>query len=234
MKADATEIDLEKLHAALRMVRNQDLFFMLDDALERLSSEDLDQVVRPYLDLERLRRAEPADGASGFADRVRAFADATRAGEYYESFDVNSRNYTELSRGTLAWIAAHRRLLDRCVAEAGKGDGADLLAAMDLLFGLLQLIDECGDEVLFFADEGGSWQVGVDWKQVLPAWLRVLSQASDPEGFAAAVVERHRRLQSYDRVGLFELAEKLATQDQAAALAARVVAAKPPGSGGGP
>ena len=39
---------------------------------------------------------------------------------------------------------------------------------MDILFGLLNHIDKGNDSVVFFADEGGSWQVGVDWAKVLP------------------------------------------------------------------
>lgn len=59
---------------------------------------------------------------------------------------------------------------------------------------LQELIDDCGHEVLFFADEGGSWLVGVGWGQVLPVWIRVLSASTDAKGFATAVVDRHRRL----------------------------------------
>lgn len=33
------------------------------------------------------------------------------------------------------------------------------------------MLDDAID-VIFFADEGGSWQVGVDWERVLPPWFR--------------------------------------------------------------
>ena len=38
--------------------------------------------------------------------------------------------------------------------------------------------------MIFFADEGGSWMVGVDWRQVLPAWFRVLSATASPAEIA--------------------------------------------------
>ena len=38
--------------------------------------------------------------------------------------------------------------------------------------------------MVFFADEGGSWQVGVDWKSVLPADFRCLAETAGPEEFA--------------------------------------------------
>ena len=39
---------------------------------------------------------------------------------------------------------------------AKKEKPAELREAMDILFGLLDHIDECRDDVIFFADEGGS------------------------------------------------------------------------------
>jgi len=89
---------------------------------------------------------------------VNRFEKASLAGEYYESFGVNSQNYTQESAGTNAWIAEYRRLLYRCVINAKKSNPAEVREAMDILFGLLNHIDECLDDVIFFADEGGSWQ----------------------------------------------------------------------------
>jgi hypothetical protein len=43
-------------------------------------------------------------------------------------------------------------------------------------------------------DDGGSWQVGVDWKQVLPAWFTVPSATTEPEEYAQQItglLERH-------------------------------------------
>jgi len=50
----------------------------------------------------------------------------------------------------------------------------------EVIFSLLRHIDECTDDILFFADEGGSWEVGVNWKKVLPAWFRVHSPTAGP------------------------------------------------------
>ncbi|HTU41044.1 MAG TPA: hypothetical protein VMF10_05010 [Candidatus Aquilonibacter sp.] len=48
--------------------------------------------------------------------------------------------------------------------------------------------------MIFFADEGGSWMVGVEWRRVLPAWFRVLSATASPAEIARrfeAFVGRH-------------------------------------------
>jgi len=52
-----------------------------------------------------------------------------------------------------------------------KGDPVDVCQAFEIIFGLLDHIDECLDDVSFFADEARSWQVGVDWNKVLPSWF---------------------------------------------------------------
>ncbi len=54
--------------------------------------------------------------------------------------------------------------------------------------------------IVFFADEAGSWQVGVDWREVLPAWFKCLRQTAEPEEYARSVVgivryDRERYLQ---------------------------------------
>jgi hypothetical protein len=47
------------------------------------------------------------------------------------------------------------------------------------------------DEVIFFADEAGSWQVGVDWRTVFPAYFAAyfgcLAEAAAADEFAKPV-----------------------------------------------
>jgi len=91
--------------------------------------------------------------------------------------------------------------------------------AMDILFGLLDHIDECRDDVIFFADEGGSWQVGVDWKRVLPAWFKVLSITASPEDFAKRITTLLSHHYSYGRDQMLAIARQIATPEQCKALA---------------
>ena len=149
---------------------------------------------------------------------VELFEKASLAGEYYESFGVNSQNYTQNSAGTSAWIAEHLRLLDRCVINAKKSNRAEVREAMDILFGLLNHIDKGDDDVIFFADEGGSWQVGVDWAKVLPVWFKVLSATAEPKEYAeriTALLSCHYR---YGRDKMLEIARRTAMTDQRKAL----------------
>ena len=152
---------------------------------------------------------------------MQAFERASLNREYYEDFDVNSKNCMEQSRGTSAWIASFLRLLDRCVTEAQSVKAKDVRQTFDVLFGLLDHINECCDDVVFFADEGGSWQVGVDWAEVLPTWFSVLSATAAPEEYATrivAVVEDHC---AYRRDETLALAARVGSAEQREALVAR-------------
>ncbi|MEW6751818.1 MAG: hypothetical protein AB1505_12700 [Candidatus Latescibacterota bacterium] len=83
---------------------------------------------------------------------------------------MNSKNFMNKSAGTEAFIAEFDRLAGKCVRAAAKGPRAPVRQALELLLALLRRIDEDPDRVVFFADEAGSWQVGVNWREVLPAY----------------------------------------------------------------
>ena len=219
MARESNEIDRDKLRAAVRKLGDDYVRYMLDDAIGLLPLAKLHKIAKKYLDLRRLRPdPEKATEATLLAD-VRLFEKASLAGEYYESLAVNSRNYTQKSAGTSSWIAAFRRHLDRCVAEAKTGNPMEAREAMDILFGLLDHIDECHDDVIFFADEGGSWQVGVDWARVLPAWFKALSVTATPEDYAQRITALLSRHYSYGRDKMLAVARRTATPPQRKALA---------------
>jgi hypothetical protein len=213
------QIDRDKLREEIRKLGNEYVFFMLDDAIELLPPVKLHKIAKKYLDLKRLRPdAEKATKPSLLTD-VKRFEKASLAGGYYESFSVNSKNYTQMSAGTSAWIAEYLRLLDRCVINAKTINPAEVREAMDLLFGLLNHIDECHDDVIFFADEGGSWQVGVDWARVLPVWFKVLSATAEPEEYAERITALVSCHYSYGRDKMLAIARRTATTHQRKALA---------------
>jgi hypothetical protein len=219
MTEESHAIDREKLRAAVRKLGDEYVRYMLDDAIDLLPPSKLCKIARKYLDLKRLRPDAPNAAKVTLIEDVRRFAKASLAGDYYASFDVNSRNCTEQSAGTSAWIATFHRLLDRCVADAKRGDPAKVRQAMDTLFGLLDRIDECRDDIIFFADEAGSWQVGVDWARVLPAWFKVLSVTAGPEDYAKRIKDLLSRHYSYGRDKMLALARRTATPQQRKALA---------------
>jgi hypothetical protein len=213
------QIDRDKLRAEVRKLGSECVLSMLYDAIELLPPAKLRKLAKNYLDLKRLRpNAEKATSLSLLTD-VKRFEKASLAGEYYESFRVNSQNYTQQSAGTSAWIAECRRLLDRSVINAKESNPAQVREAMDILFGLLNHLDEGHDDVIFFADEGGSWQVGVDWAKVLPVWLKVLSATAEPEEYAERITALLSCHYSYGRYKMLAIARRTATTHQRKALA---------------
>lgn len=222
------QIDRGKLRDALRTIGDEYVFYMLDEAIDLLPPGKLLKLVGKYIQIERLRPDAQTRGTKrSLLEDVRVFDAASRAGKYYVSFNVNSKNHMEISTGTRAFIAECLRLLDRCVVEAAKDSPADTHAAFDTIFALLRHIDEGHDDVVFFADEGGSWQVGVDWKRVFPGWFRCLSRSVNAEDFASAVVATVDAFEEHARATHLTAARKLATTEQRRALDARLAATSP-------
>ncbi len=107
------KIDRDKLRAVVRKLDLDSCIDVLDDALAMLPSTRLEQLAKRHFHGQSLRTSTPGPAAL-FAD-VRAFDQASLAGEYYEDFCVNSKNYREVSGGTRTWIAECQRLLACCV-----------------------------------------------------------------------------------------------------------------------
>lgn len=130
----------------------------------------------------------------------------------------------ELSPGTRSFIADFNRLLERCVKASTTGDPIELRTCFGLMFGLLRSLNTGDDEIVFFADEGGDWQVGVDWAAVLPAWFKCLAKASLPDEYARLVVEVVDEFEDYARAKHFATAKKLGSDDHRRALSALIKA----------
>ena len=210
------QIDRGKLRDAVRKLGDEYVFYMVDDAIELLPERKRLKLIKRYIDLSMLQ--PDGEAKKNLLSDVRAFQKASLAGEYYEGFKVNSQNYTKLSGGTRAWITQCRRLLDRCIAEEKNSKTAEVRQAFDIIFGLMDHIDKCLDDVIFFADEGGSWQIGIDWNRVLPPWFRVLSATAAPEEYAQRITVLLKRHCAHDSAKMVSVARKAATSDQRKAL----------------
>ena len=219
MALQQIDIDRDRLRAVIRKLGNDQIFYLLDRAIDLLSPTKLERLIKGYIAPRPLRRDGENPAGSDLLANVKVFEKASLAGQYYQSFDVNYKNCTQHSRGTVVWIADCHRLLDRCAAQARKGDPVEVRKAFDILFGLLDRIDECPDDVLFFADEGGSDEVGIDWSETLPHWFRVLSATSPPEEYAEQVTAAMRKRCWYNQEKVLGAARRMATPAQRTALA---------------
>ena len=132
---------------------------------------------------------------------------------------VSSRNFMEKSRGTENFIAEHSRLLDGCMKAEQAGDCDTAREGLGLLIDLMREIDQCRDNIVFFADEAGSWQVGVLWERVLPAWFRSLSPGMDAYEWAETIVDALNDFAGHQMGDILQAAREAATPEQREALA---------------
>jgi hypothetical protein len=218
MARNPVEIDRHKLRREIRKLPNEYIYYLLDEAIDLLPPAKLHKIAKKYLDLKRVCLDVVNEAKTSLLTDVKLFEKASLAGDYYESFDVNSRNCTQQSNGTSAWIASYHRLLDRCLTNSRSSDPKEVGEAMDILFCLLDRIDECNDDILFFADEGGSWQVGVDWPRVLPVWFQVRSAIDEPEEYARRITALISHHYQYGRDKMLAIARRIATPHQRKAL----------------
>jgi len=153
-------------------------------------------------------------GAYPLVDEVRRFHAAGMRGEYYEAFDVNSKNFMRKSHATEAFIAEFGRLVAKCTHASVRPPRGPVRDAFDLLFDLLRRIDRSPDDVIFFADEAGSWQVGVDWRAVLPAYFRCLADGTLEAEYVLEVDRAITDFVEHDRPRYLTAARRVADPEQ--------------------
>lgn len=210
-------IDRGKLRAHARRLEGHALLVWMDRAIDLLPDDSLPELIADYVRAEDL--APDPGSQPDLLHTIRRFHRESLAGHYYQDFMVNSRNFREMSRGTETWIAEHTRLLDGCMRAERSGDLDVARHGLALLIDLLRQIDECEDDIVFFADEAGSWQVGVNWREVLPAWFRSMTPVSDPYDYAETVVNAINGFAGHEVDVILNAARDIANADQRAALA---------------
>jgi hypothetical protein len=210
-------IDREKVRAEVRKLDGTGRVAWLYRAIDLLPDEAFPQLIADYVHLEDVvadQRARP-----DLVHTIRRFHHESLAGRYFQDFMVNSRNFREKSRGTELFIAEHSRLMDACLNAERAGDLDTAREGLGLLIDILREIDRFERDIVFFADEAGSWQVGVDWREVLPAWFRSLAPVSEPYEYAETVIEAINDFVHYDAGPLLGAARAAASAEQQAALA---------------
>ncbi len=221
-------IDYPKLHNTIRKLRRDELSELLIRATEQLPKTRLPKVFAGIIDLDEItttgkntngNKPTTNNTQSELLTEVEHFHTTSLAGQYYESFRVNSRNFMEKSEGTEEWIHECNRLFKRCISEA-KQSHKTTCKALAMLIELLLEIDECKDNIIFFADEAGSWQVNVDWDKVLPVWFTCLAKTAEPTEFAKKSLSIIKHFVDHDRKKFLAIARKKATAEQRKALPA--------------
>jgi hypothetical protein len=190
--SDITTINHDKTWNVLRRLEREHLLLLFARALRFVPPANLAVIFRDHAHPHEIGDAAPVE-RTALPDAVREFVGAARRSEFYEDFVVSSHNCTDTSGGTQTFEAQLDLLFDRCIEEASGGDAGEVVEAYDLLFELLREIDRFDrDDIVFFADEGGVWQFNINWKRILPPYVRSLARAlprAEFERRAQAVIE---------------------------------------------
>lgn len=216
MKRDV-EIDRDKVRAQARKLDGTGLRVWLDRAIDLLPDEAFPELIADYVFLRDVLADEHT--RLDLLHTIRQFHRDSLAGRYYQDFMVDSRNYMEQSRGTETFIAEHSRLVDACLRAEQTGERETAAEGLGLLIDLMREIDRCERDVVFFADEAGSWQVGVLWDRVLPAWFRSLSPTTEVYEWAETVVDALKDFAGYQMDEILTAARDAGTAEQREALA---------------
>lgn len=176
---DFPRIDRDRLRTRARRLDRWALLALFDRAVEHVP----DAAMEAFLN----RLVKPNDVAETgvpLLEEVREFCRLSRKRNFYESFEVNWKNSNTISQGTEYWLAECERLFRKCATD----ESGETLQAFDLLFGLLREVDD-GEEIVFFADEGGSYLLSPGWESVLPAYFACLARATEPGEYARRAMD---------------------------------------------
>lgn len=210
-------IDFTAVRAELRALDRGTLLIIAELAIELMPAAQLSTLLSDYVRVET-SPTEANHVPVSLPDEVRVFYDTAMAGKYYETVEINNRSGQEQSEGTDAFIAEFHRLLQKCIQAAHQEVPAGLRESFEFLFGLLRHVDEGNDDVLFFADDGSSLDVGVNWCAALPAYFNCLAKTSSPEEFARTVDKAVADFVDYDRPWYTDAARKVGSDVQRIAL----------------
>ena len=210
--------DLEALRRTLRRLPRGNLLIIAQRAAELVAPSKLEALLGNFVLLKEF--AQTSAVPVSVLDEVRRFHADVMSGEYYEAFDVNSKNSTQTSNGTQAFIAEFDRLAAKYIRVTKTEPRAAVRQAFELLFDLLGKVGQFDDDIIFFADEGGSWAIGVDWRSVLPAYFRCVAETVDATEYVLLVDQVITKYCNYERPRHLKAAMRVATAAQKAALRA--------------
>ena len=208
--------NLNAVRHELRMMTRGNLLIIAERATEILSTGKLNTLLADFMPLNKAE--ERSSTSASLFDDVRKFHAASLGGEYYEEIRGRSHSGCDRSRGTDTFIAEFDRLTRQCIRAAKTAPPLAIREVFELLFDVLRHIDKGNDDIIFFADEGGSRDIGVDWHAVFPVYFRCLAKTASAHVFAQGVEQAIRDFADDQRTRHLQSAHRVANPAQTAAL----------------
>ena len=198
------------------MLTRGNLLIIAERATELISNSKLKTLLADFFAINEIETASLTPAP--LFDDVRTFHAASLGGQFYEELQIHFNNTTDQSTGSDAFIAEFDRLIRHCIRAAKTAPPLAVREPFELLFDVLRCIDKGNDDIIFFADEGGSGDVGVDWCSVFPVYFRCLAKTASAHVFVQVVDQAIRDFAVDERPHHLQTARRVANTDQKAAL----------------
>ena len=155
------------------------LFELLESAFDSMETQQKNEVFWTiYKDIPPI----PVDGEEVLED-IEEFYSSSMSGYYYEPFDINSKNFSNVPEETQQWFDELGDHLEDCSKLTDQGDHEIAIQCFNILHKLIDEM-ESGEEIVF-ADEYGTWMISGDHKRFARSYLISLSAISNPVEYSA-------------------------------------------------
>jgi len=201
-------------------LKNQEpslLMDLLDSAYDEMSTNQRHDV---FGKINQQIPPASVDGEKLLAD-IKLFYKNSLKGRYYEPFDINSKNFSDIPEETEKWFEELSDYLKDSAKLSEQGEHNLAVQCFKLLYQLINKMEE-GEEIIF-ADEYGSWMIAGDEKKFIGAYLSSLKEISTPEEYtnhSIPLIKRDSYASFYNKV--YSSAIKIANKAQKAHLKAEV------------
>lgn len=200
---------------SIRILERERLLILAARSLDHLAVDDLEVLLADH-ERGTPTLVGPHQDVS-LVEAVEHFCEAARTGAYFQELWAKGRHGSFLpSPKTEEFGAKLALVFDLCVARAEEGDPMEVCAAYEMILGLLDEIDRFDrDDIVFWADEPGTWQLGIDWGRVLPPYLECLAKVVPPKEFGEKASALMGRLDPLDAAKLHPLLGELSKRTEA-------------------
>lgn len=197
-------LDLEKKDKA-------EMLKLLENAYFNMNSDQRQCVFGEALSKKIATTKLSIQDVNEILDDISDFHKESKHGDYY---NADLKNPMDIPEETSEWCNKYGMYLDQTSQISIQGFHEIAIKCFRLLF---DLIDNIGNEEIFYADEAGSWMVGGDHEQAYKYYITSLANYCSPEDFVEHIIPL---LESYESSTnkVFEKASSLGNKDQVSLL----------------
>lgn len=210
-------MDEEKLFNALKRKTKPVLLDLLEAAYHEMDTQQRRDV---FADISKEIKPKKISGKK-ILEEVEEFYRRSLAGKYYEPFDINSKNFSDIPEETDEWFRKLDDLLLVVTDLVTRDEHTIAVKCFSMLYKLIEAM-ESGEEIVF-ADELGSWMMHGDENVYIKAYLTASSKVSTPEEYADVALPLIKR-DSYSSFcnKVYSKATKIGNKEQATFLKKQV------------